>query len=494
MNRRVLGMLKSVQHHPLLWEVARVAAERGLLPVHLVGGFLRNALLGHRGTLDIDLVSVDPRALGAALQHRFAGKLICLGAQVRRVVFSRWGERVQVDIAPLRGGDIVEDLRRRDFTINALAMALGEEAPHLIDPAGGLQDLRERRIRVGDPHVLNEDPVRLLRSIRFAAQLDFRVDGETARAIRQRASLLAFAAPERLREEFFETLRCPTAGHWLSVMDALALLDTLLPETRAMRGCPQDHPHRFDVLAHAVETVRSLDGILLALPKLLPDEAASLIGPLGATVEGGIHGDALLRFVALLHDVGKPETRSMKGGRVRFLGHVERGAEMVHQIGRRLRLGSRASAMAVVLVREHLRPLSLRQVKTITPRARYRFWRDLGAWGAPLLLLSLADLRATQGREGRAFRDHLRFVREMCAFRRERMRASGQKSMGATVLDGHELMARMDLAPGAFVGFLLERLREEASLGTLTTEEEAVRYLTHHLASLREEFARGESP
>lgn len=494
MKQRTVGLLVTLLHHPLLRQMAQVAAERGLLPVYLVGGFLRDALLEHPGAPDIDLVSADPVALGKALQHAVAGKVICLADRVRRVVFSREGERVQVDISPLYGGSIVEDLRRRDFTINTLAISLTGEPPRLIDPAGGLRDLRERRIRVPDPRVLTEDPVRLLRSIRLAAQLGFNIDEITAQAIRHQASLLREVAPERLREEFFEILHCAGAGHWLEVMDKLALLEALLPETRAMRGCLQGAPHRLDVLAHSLETVRSLDGILFALPELLPDEATSLVGPLQAEVEGGISRVALLRFTALIHDVGKPDSRSTKDGRIRFLGHAERGTNIADEITRRLRLGSRASAMTVALVREHLRPLSLWQAKTITPRGRYRFWRGLGTLAADLLLLSLADVRATWAKEDSILQGYLGFVRDMFAFHRERIQASEQTGKRTSILDGHEVMARMGLRPGPFVGFLLERLREEASLGSLRTKEETLQYLEHHLPALWEAFTRGELP
>jgi poly(A) polymerase len=248
------------------------------------------------------------------------------------------------------------------------------------------------------------------------------------------------------------------------------------------------------VLTHSLETVRSLDRILHRRPKLFSRQAAWLVGPLDVEVEGGISRQALLRFAALLHDVGKPGTRSMEEGRIRFLGHAERGADLVEEICRRLRLGSRASAMAVTLVREHLRPFFLEQAKTITPRARYRFWRDLGPLAADCLLLSLADIRGTYGREGRAFRARLRFVQEMFTFQRKRIRGDRQAGGRAPLLDGHELMATLDLAPGPFVGFLLERVQEEAALGSLRTKGAAVQYLRKQLHALREEFARGEAP
>lgn len=489
MNQRVSRALARLQDHPLLRQVARAADEQGHLPVYVVGGFVRDALLERSGALDIDLVCADASSLGAVVQKRLAGTVISLGTRVQRVVFLWREERVQVDISPLEGRSIMDDLQRRDFTVNACAFSLGEDPPCLIDPAGGLQDLTGGRIRVTDPERLTEDPLRLLRAVRLAAQLNFAIDESTVQAIRERASFLPNVARERLREELFGTLDCTEAGHWLGVMDDLALLETLFPEIRAMGGCLQGPPHRFDVLRHSIETVRSLDRILLALPKFLPRDAASLIGPLRAEVEGSISRQALLRFSALLHDVGKPDCRSIEEGQIRFLGHAARGANMIEEICGRLRLGSRATTVAVAMVREHLRPLFLRQSEPITPRARYRFWRDLGDLSTDILLLSLADIRATWGKEGGAFRAHLRFLREMFAFQRERIGPTGPRRL----LDGDELMTQFDLRPGPFLGFLLERVREEASLGTLKTPNDAVEYLQSHLQELREEFVQTQS-
>jgi poly(A) polymerase len=494
MDQRVRRTLFAIRDHPLLQQMARLAAAQHLLPVYLVGGFVRHALLKGPEALDIDLVSADPAALGRALQQALDGRLIRFAEGVHRVVFSWRGQRRQIDIAPLRGASIVEDLRCRDFTINALGISLGEDPTDLVDPTGGLRDLRARRIRVGDPQVLTEDPLRLLRCVRLAAQLDFTIDETTAQAIRRYAPSLGRVAPERLREEFFGILNCAVAGRWLTVLDDLALLAVLLPETREMRGCLQGPPHRFDVFTHSLETVRSLDGILHRLPKIFSHQAAVLIGPLEAEVEGGISRQALLRFAALLHDVGKPETRSVEDGRIRFLGHAERGADIAEEVCRRLRVGSRASAIAVALVREHLRPFFLEQAKTVTPRARYRFWRELGPLAADCLLLSLADIRSTYGREGRAFQARLRFVQEMFAFQHKRMRGRRHAGGRTPLLDGHELMAALEITPGPFVGFLLERVQEEAALGSLRTKEGALRYLKRHLHALKEEFVRGEAP
>lgn len=487
----VAAILRIVQDHPLLRQVRLVATTRDLLPVYLVGGFIRDTFLDRPQALDIDLVSVDASSLGAVLQQCFDGKLVSLAQGVCRVVFSHRGEQVQMDVSPLRGGSITEDLRRRDFTINALAISLGETHPSIIDPGGGLRDIEQKRIRMSDHQVLIEDPLRLLRSVRLAAHLGFEIDGTTAQAIRHEAWRLSHVAPERLREEFFGILHCVEAGRWLAVMDEHGLFEALLPETRAMRGCLQGPPHRFDVLTHSLETVRSLDRILVGLPTLLSEDAALLSGLLKMEIEGGITRQALLRFIALLHDVGKPQTRVVEGGHIRFLRHAERGANLVHEINVRLRVGSRASAMTVALVRHHLRPLLLRKGKSVTPRARYRFWRELGALAVDLLLLSLADLRATAGEEWDEYRAHVQFVREMFAFRRQQMQAAEGTGLGKSFLNGHQLMAALDLAPGPFVGFLLDRVREEASLGTFRDEAEALAYLRRNLRALQEEFTGG---
>src|SRR5438067_2532813 len=191
-------------------------------------------------------------------------------------------------------------------------------------------------------------------------------------------------------------LALPETARALRRADALGLLGVVLPEVEAMRVTKQPAPHRFDVLEHSLRAVAGCDRLLARLDALAPygEELATHVAePLG----GGARRGAALKLAALLHDVSKPETRRRVEGRVRFFQHDVLGARRARAIGERLRLPERVTGVVERVVRHHLRPMHLGHAAAITPRARYRFYRDLREDTRDLLLLVLADGAAVTG-------------------------------------------------------------------------------------------------
>jgi tRNA nucleotidyltransferase/poly(A) polymerase len=458
MNEKVESILSALREQPLLRRIGAAAPGRGLDPVYLVGGILRDALLGRPFSPDIDLVSRDPIAVVRVLGQTFEGKVVSLDERCQRVIFPWGGHTVRVDISELRGSSIEEDLRLRDFTINAIATELGGQPSRLFDPLGGLRDLQERRIRMCHPHVFTEDPLRLLRAIRLASLLDFSLHEKTQESIRCQASLLSQAKAERIREEVFQILGHLPVSPWVRALDTLGLLDTLLPEIQEGK-------------ARALERVRCLEGIFSELEELFPEEAPALEARLAKEVEGGISRRALLSFVVLL---------------LEFRQVAEERTAILRRIGSRLRLGRRAAAQVGILLRDAERPVRLWQTAAGAPLEADRFFRDLGDLAVDLLLLSLADRRAEEKGREESERYH-RFIQQLMAFYRERI----APQRAAPILRGEDLIRHFRLPPGPFIGFLLERLHEQAVLGHLTSREEAFRYLDGHLNTLREEFTKG---
>ncbi|OGO51013.1 MAG: hypothetical protein A2148_02470, partial [Chloroflexi bacterium RBG_16_68_14] len=363
---------------PLTSAVRALLAAAGALPSeglgYLVGGSLRDALLG-RPLADLDLaVSGDAPAYARALADRLDGHFVLLDARrgMARVVLDEGPVRI-IDVAPLHG-DIDADLAQRDFTIDALGApidALAGGGPvTLIDPHGGLRDLERGTVRLVSERALVEDPLRLLRAVRLAIQLDFRLAPETADALRREAGRIGRAAAERQRDELARCLATPRAGQALRLMDQLGLLEHLFPEVTAGRGVTQPKEHYWDVFDHAIETVAALD-FMLAEEEPRGQREARLWRALweALTVEPGLREHlaeemsegrsraALLKLAALLHDVAKPETRAPDAtGRIRFFGHAERGAETARRVLRRLRFSRREVELVATMVEEHLRP------------------------------------------------------------------------------------------------------------------------------------------
>lgn len=448
----------------------------------VVGGAVRDALAGGGpGDLDIAVPS-GAVALARELADPLGAAVYVLDEARGAARIAAWpGHAWQgppVDIADFRAPGLVGDLRGRDFTINAMALgvrrlvAAGEA--DVEDPVGGLGDLHARTVRLCGPRSLEDDSVRVLRAARFAAQPGWRLDPGIATAARSAAPGLSHASAERLRDELLAILSGPASAAGLRLLDGWSAIEVFLPEGEAMRATTQSEPHHFDVWEHSMRAVEGAD-ILAFRARELEPWGKALAGHLGEPLGDGATRREALKLAALLHDVAKPETRSVEGGRTRFLGHDTLGAERVIAIAERLRLSGRMASVLERLVRHHLRPMHLAQSGGVSRRARFRFFRDLGDDARDLLLLALADaaalqgdspLRVWSGPEGR-------IVRELMAGHAEETAAL----LAPPLLDGREAMEALGLPPGPEIGRLLRLLREAQAVGAVTTRETALAYL-----------------
>jgi len=445
-------------------------------PGWLVGGALRQALLGEP-VREVDVaVTAGSLCLGAALAEAVAGSsFVALDEErgICRVV----GE-VQVDIADLRASTLAEDLRGRDFTVNALAASLHElllrgSAP-VEDVSGGLEDLAQRIVRPCGPGAIGEDPLRALRGVRLAIRPGWRLHPAGEVAIREVAPRVATVAAERVRDELAAILSQPVAAAGLRLLDRLNVLPALLPESLPMRETTQPGPHRFDVWEHSLRAVDAADELVVRLDALEPwgpEIGAHLGEPLG----DGLTRRETLKLAALLHDVAKPQTKSVEGGRIRFIGHDVQGAERAALVAQRWRLSRRATLVVQRLVGQHLRPMHLANSGGITRRARYRFFRDLGDEARDLVLLALCDAAAVRGDSPLDI-----WAGPAGVILRELMRGVGEEARAAEappLVRGEDVMAAFGLAPGPAVGWLLARAREAQALGLIWTRTEALEHL-----------------
>jgi putative nucleotidyltransferase with HDIG domain len=456
-----------------LLRAVAAAAGRGGEPV-LVGGAVRDAWLGRPHPPDVD-IAVPAGALDLArrVAQRLGGAFFSLDSQrgAARVVA---GDH-QLDITDFRASTLAADLAARDFTVNALAVSvralLKGRAP-LVDPTGGLADLRARRLRLAGPRALADDPLRALRAVRLERTLELRLTPAAGRAVAAAAPALADVAAERVRDELLGLFALPDTARALRRADQLALLSVIFPEVEPMRVTRQPAPHRFTVLEHSLRAVAGADQVVARSDALAPfgeELAAHLREPLA----GGVGRGALLKLAALLHDVAKPETRRVLGGRVRFFEHDVRGAARSRAIGERLRLPGAAVMALERLVRHHLRLLHLSGTGHVTARARYRFYRDLGPETRDLLLLVLVDAAAVRGESPLAVWPRAALIRDLLGGWEVQRRAD----VAPPLVRGGDVMAHFGLSAGPDVGRLLRRAREAQDLGLVTTREEALAYL-----------------
>lgn len=456
----------------------------------LVGGSVRDALLG-RPSHDIDVALLGDAALPAQrLADTLRGALVPLDRRrgiFRVVIRQEPGEDTAprtVDLASAPNG-IEEDLARRDFTIDAMAVpfpaAAGPQgAWPILDPFQGRDDIASRQVRAVGSQTLRDDPLRLLRAVRLAAQFGFDIEESTQGLLRRDAPLLTGVSGERLRDELLAILALPDVGRSLETLDSLGLLPTLIPELAPTKGVTQPFEHYYDVFQHTLQCVVHVERILDARYRQ-EDQAGRSIPWLPGfddhfqeEVSDGHSRATLLKLAALLHDVGKPQTRTVDAsGRARFLGHSELGAEMAEQLLRRLRFSGRGVDMVTAMVEHHLRPGHLAQRDEIpTPRAVYRYFRDMGDTAVDILYLHLADFLAARGPS--LDLEKWRFGCQRIAFILEQPSAQAQPQSAEKLVDGHDLMDLFGLAPGPEFRALLEAVHEAQATGEIGTRQQAL--------------------
>lgn len=476
----------------LLTKISRFLTEEGI-PSYLVGGFVRDMLLG-RDTADIDIaVAADALSVAHGVAAALDGKYIPLDEENRvgRVVLT--DEKWQIDFTTF-AGSIEDDLARRDFTIDAMAIALDKSLEAvintgtLIDPFNGREDLRRGAVKAVSGTAFQADAARLIRAVRLAAELDFRLDKDTEKLIRENSRLIAEVAGERVREELLRLLAIPGAGQRLAYLDELGLLTALIPELDPARGIDQPKIHVWDVFDHSIQTVAALEFLLregtweyatedvLAMVPWSPELGRHF----DREISSGSTGRSLLKLAALLHDIAKPQTKTIDDdGRARFLGHPQLGAAAAAAIMERLRFSKREIKLVELLIKYHLRPTQMSREGVPTRRAIYRYFRDTGEAGIDLLFLCLADHLATRGEslDLRQWQEHAQMTDYVLAghFEEESI------SKPTRLVDGHDLMKTFGLSPGPGVGELLETLREAQAAGEVTTRQQALDYIKHIL-------------
>jgi poly(A) polymerase len=447
----------------------------------LVGGSVRDLLLGKENLKDIDLLMTSgSEDIARVFANKISGSFFFLDEKrkMTRVVKQTDGGMVQFDFANFEGPDLASDLERRDFTMNAMAVDLREFLQNrslagLIDPFHGQGDVTNKLIRMTKPAVLDEDPLRLLRAVRFAATLGFTIESETADQIQERSKLMALPSPERVRDELFLILGERNAEKHLLLLDSLGLLAPIFPELEPLRGFAPGMYHVHDVLMHSFKTAGYLDAILDDLRSISPEHAATVLDHLEEEIEHLVSRKAALRFACLLHDNAKPETYSDMGGHIRFHGHDNLGAEKAALICRGFRLSRETEKTVVKVIEQHMRLFNLSTPGGPSRNAIHRYCRDLGEALPESLLLAQADARATyEIMPKEKFTDTEKPMAVVLDYYYTRF----LKVEARPLVDGNDLI-RLGLSPGPRFREILEDIKEQQAEGILKTRQEALDYL-----------------
>jgi poly(A) polymerase/tRNA nucleotidyltransferase (CCA-adding enzyme) len=469
--------------------------------VWLVGGAVRDLLL-NRPQHDWDFaVQGAAMALARDVADTLGGAYVTLDAErdTARVVVGMPGRSkpVMLDFATLRRPTLKADLHDRDFTINAMALTLDGQ---LIDPEHGQHDLQAHRVRAVSKHSLPNDPARLLRAVRTAAELHFEIEPQTLADMQEYAERLTDVAAERICAELTRIVAAEPAAQSLERLEALDLLVHVLPELLDLKETHQTRPHHYEtVWGHTLAAMSALEGLLALVegkprpPQVAPRVRAPQwawrrmeeeLHPFQPTLQHYLEvllaaempRRDLLKWGALLHDIGKAETRSVDDeGKTHFYGHEDTGADAAHARLRALRFPNSAKHFVRLLIAEHMRILGLEQNPPPSRRAIYRFYRAAEEAGVGVVLLHLADTLAVWGPGLK--REHWETVLAVAtALLDGYFRQQETVVAPPPLLTGHDLLDR-GVPQGPEIGRLLRAAREAQAAGELTSREEALHYV-----------------
>lgn len=450
-----------------------------------------------RAVHDIDLiVSAGALSLTFWLAEELGYPAFILDSdrEVGRIILPTEG--MTIDFAIFRGPSLEDDLRDRDFTINALALPLdGDSIADVIDINRGQEDLAAGRIQVIHERSIADDPIRALRAARLAIDLGFDVTADTRTAIQAVVPLLTLqASPERIRNEISRLLILDEPHRGFMLLHELGLLAAVLPQIAALDGVTQSSPHHEDVLRHTMSVLRycaAIDRLLAGEPGHVEwsDPVAGLITPyraelnehLNKILDGGYTGRLLLRWGGLFHDAGKPLTRTIDdGGKIRFFGHEVAGDQIVDSTLSSFGLSNEAVRRVRKIVYGHMRPLHLAKMES-TPnrRAVFRYFKALGEAGLDVGLLALADHLATCDGIGpeASWNSLLEVINTLYA---AYFNENTQTIAPPRLLDGREVMTLLSIPQGQEVGRILDLLVEAQAAGEISFREEAVAFILAH--------------
>lgn len=431
--------------------------------VYFVGGYVRNLILGHE-VKDWDLTTnATPQELQSVFPDSFYdNKFGTVGIPLPEVEETEHPSVVEITTYRTEGiykdhrrpefvswgKTIKEDLSRRDFTINAIALKIEGTNTKLVDPHEGIKDIELKVIRaVGNPNErFKEDALRLMRAVRLATQLSFRIEEETMKAIIEDAKLIEEISGERIRDELLKILVSSNAYEGVMLLDATGLLDYILPELKEGKGVSQERPgrhHTADVFTHNVLSLKHTPS-----------------------------NDPIVKLATLLHDAGKPAVRSEdENGLVIFYNHEVAGAKIAREISDRLHLSKKQREKIITLIRWHMFTVD----EKITDSAVRRFIRRVGLENVKDMIdLRIGDRLGSGTQTAESWR--LKKFKE-----RIEKELNPPFSINDLSVDGNDIMRELKIKPGPQIGKILQALFVEVDENLDLNDKE---YLTKRIHEL----------
>ena len=493
----------------------RDISEKLQIKIYLVGGIIRDMIMNEslqialfpankKQIIDMDfVVTGDALSFGRKVGDAIRGSYFPLdeGRSVSRVVIKKQEvrgkpapasnkqgeqgeeEEIILDFSKMRGENIVDDLKVRDFTINSIAVSLDDlvscEEINLIDPTDGAGDIGRKIIRTYDKRVLDDDPLRMLRAVRFESQLGFVMDNSLETFIKENGYKLRNSSGERIREEFFIILSRNGTYRYIQRLKDLYLLKEIIPEIESMENFEQGRFHKYLLWEHSLNTLRNLEMLMESLYRIFPDRYLQIGDILSEELEHGINCRGILKLAALIHDTGKVQTRiTDENGEVRFINHENISADNGERLAQRLKIGNRACRIMGSIIKNHMRPLLLSREKKVTNRAILRFFTECRKAGVLICLMSIADIHATMG--SGIFDDLSGDIEGLIKRMLEFYFEDFIKTINSPLVSGDEIIEILGLKAGPEIGEILKNIEEWRAEGIISNKDEAINYLKFH--------------
>ena len=478
---RMRRMLARLQRLPWL-QCLLSMAEKRRVQLFVVGGTLRDLCVG-RPVQDVDLaLSGDAVGLARAFAHALGAAYVPMDPE-RGEVRVVYRKRHIVDFSHLKGEDIAQDLGQRDFTMNALACPLAtfltSTEPPFIDPYGGWRDIQTHVVRMVSPRSFLDDPLRVLRAFRFAANLEWTIDATTLKAMRSAMPRLVDMAAERLHHELLKLFAAPRSGPHVVAMAHLTLLDILFPQLAAVHGMAPRPGVPGDLFEQALRSYQSVEDLINAPASYAPaiaDAIAEYVHP--------EERQALLKWAALLHHLGTPTPEGRQAREPpRGTGHAEHTAQRWERIAARFKLSRARTEYVGLLLTHYHRPFELANLDAqgqLTLALVHRWFKDLGEDVLGVFVLAMGVALATH--HGSMPARHAIALAQLAARLWEIYRSRILPVLSAPrLVTGDDLQAIFGLRPGPQFKTLLEEIELARVEGRLQTRQDALRWLARQL-------------
>ena len=455
--------------------------------IWIVGGYIRDLLL-NKISEDMDFVTDgNTQKIAQMFAKETKGKFIVLDDfnKIYRVII----KGKTYDFSKMQGKNIIDDLSRRDFAINAMAIQIqytgylplnrrrasriqNTADKNIIDPFKGQGDIKNKVIRCIEEKNFVDDPLRVLRAYRFAGQLKFNIEPKTDRFIRKYSKQLKKISAERIYYELNLIMELNDTHSTILSMYKSGILDKILPELIKTKHTARCYYPKMGLLGHCFDSLMVFEKFYKNnFKSIFPKFNNKIMLHLNDNISKTVKRKTILKYAVLLHDIGKPGSAKRIDDRLRFFGHEDIGSKIIENIGKRLRFSNDEINYLKKLIQNHMRLGNLTSAKEVTDQATWRFFKDLGDDGIDQIILSICDAYTYPPSKTRTL--HKLVGNKLLSkyiFRKN-------KVLPEKLLDGFEIMKILKIEQGPKVGSILKKLEEAQVTKKVKTKDEAVRFI-----------------